>query len=337
MALAAKLFEHHPAEAMALVAKLFQQHPIEDSKTMDKTDQMNVDSEIVLQERVVKAIDLENNQEASQEDYYEIQSNQRREKAVLSDSEAQSQLGASKLSNQSENSKRSEPERSASRSNSNDSGGTEVRQAYIYAKREPTEEGQNIQAEKMAGESLSRDFVMKHEIEEGRIPKEMSEDNAGYDIKSTEKNGDIRFIEVKSISGQWGGEGITVSPNQINFAQEYKKAFWLYVVENIGKSNARLHKLQDPMKYVKGFKFNEAWKEIANSIDLENDINNLSEGSIGEEDIGSRIFHTDKGECWLVGWMQNGETVRVILKFDDDKHDETLPLNATKMRKLITK
>jgi hypothetical protein len=178
---------------------------------------------------------------------------------------------------------------------------------------------------------------MKHEIEEGRIPKEMSEDNAGYDIKSTEKNGDIRFIEVKSISGQWGGEGITVSPNQINFAQEYKKAFWLYVVENIGKSNARLHKLQDPMKYVKGFKFNEAWKEIANSIDLENDINNLSEGSIGEEDIGSRIFHTDKGECWLVGWMQNGETVRVILKFDDDKHDETLPLNATKMRKLITK
>jgi hypothetical protein len=176
---------------------------------------------------------------------------------------------------------------------------------------------------------------MKHEIEEGRIPKEMSEDNAGYDIKSTEKNGDIRYIEVKSISGQWGGEGITVSPNQINFAQEHKKDFWLYVVENIGKSNARLHKLQDPMKYVKGFKFNEAWKEIANSIDLENDINNLSEGSIGEEDIGSRIFHTDKGECWLVGWRQNGETVRVILKFDDNKLDETLPLNVTKMRKLI--
>ena len=178
---------------------------------------------------------------------------------------------------------------------------------------------------------------MKHEIEEGRIPKEMSEDNAGYDIKSTEKNGDIRFIEVKSISGQWGGEGITVSPSQINFAQEYKKAFWLYVVENIGKPNASLHKLQDPMKYVKGFKFNEAWKEIASSIDLKNDINNLREGSIGEEDIGSRIFHTDKGECWLVGWIQNGETVKVILQFDGDKHDETLPLNATKMRKFIKK
>ena len=88
------------------------------------------------------------------------------------------------------------------------------------------------------------------------------------------------------------------------------------------------------MKYVKGFKFNEAWKEIASSIDLENHIDNLREGSIGEEDIGSRIFHTDKGECWLVGWMQNGETVRVILKFDDNKLDETLPLNVTKMRKL---
>jgi len=88
---------------------------------------------------------------------------------------------------------------------------------------------------------------------------------------------------------------------------------------------------------VKGFKFNEAWKEIASSIDLKNDINNLREGSIGEEDIGSRIFHTDKGECWLVGWIQNGETVKVILQFDGDKHDETLPLNATKMRKFIKK
>ena len=334
MVRAAKLFEHHPAEAMALFAKLFQQYPFEDVKTTDKANQMNVYSESVLQESAVKAIDLENNQEASQEQYDEIQSNQRREKAILSDSEAQSLPGASKLSNQSEYSQRNEPDRSASRNNSNASGGTEVRQAYIYVKQEPTEKGQSIQAEKMAGESLSRDFVMKHEIEEGRIPKEMSEDNAGYDIKSTEKNGDIRFIEVKSISGQWGGEGITVSPSQINFAQEHKKAFWLYVVENIGKSNARLHKLQDPMKYVKGFKFNEAWKEIASSIDLENHIDNLREGSIGEEDIGSRIFHTDKGECWLVGWMQNGETVRVILKFDDNKLDETLPLNVTKMRKL---
>jgi hypothetical protein len=337
MAQAAKLFEQFPAEARALFAKLFQPYSSEEVKTTDRTNQIEVYSESILQERATKAIDLENNQEASQENYNQIQSNQRREKAILSDSEAQSPLGASKLSDQSEYSQRNERDLNASRNNSNSSGGTEVRQAYIYVKQEPTEKGQSIQAEKMAGESLSRNFVVKHEIEEGRIPKEMSEDNAGYDIKSTEKNGDIRFIEVKSISGQWGGEGITVSPSQINFAQEYKKAFWLYVVENIGKSNARLHKLQDPMKYVKGFKFNEAWKEIASSIDLENDLGNLREGSIGEEDIGSRIFHTDKGECWLVGWMQNGETVRVILKFDGNKLDETLPLNATKMRKLIKK
>ncbi len=325
------------AEQMALALKLVKQYTPEELAGLDKTNQIKATSENILQERPAIGIALENNQEASQEEYDQIQSNQRREKAISNDSEAHSQLGASKLSNQSEYSQRNEPDRISSRSNSNDSGGTEVRQAYIYVKQEPTEKGQSIQAEKMAGESLSRDFVMKHEIEEGRIPKEMSEDNVGYDIKSTEKNGDIRFIEVKSISGQWGGEGITVSPSQINFAQEYKKAFWLYVVENIGKSNARLHKLQDPMKYVKGFKFNEAWKEIASSIDLENDIDNLREGSIGEEDIGSRIIHTDKGECWLVGWMQNGETVRVILKFDDNKLDETLPLNATKMRKLIKK
>ena len=322
---------------MALMAKLAKQYTPEELARLDKTKQISIASNSVLEKKAVESVDLEFNQEDSQQEYDQLQSNQRREKTISNHSEEPIQLESSELSNHSVNSLGTEPDRSASRSISSGSGGTEVRQAYIYVKQEPTEKGQSIQAEKMAGESLSREFVIKHEIEEGRIPKEMSEDNAGYDIKSTEKNGDIRFIEVKSISGQWGGEGITVSPSQINFAQEYKKAFWLYVVENIGKSNARLHKLQDPMKYVKGFKFNEAWKEIASSIDLENTANNLREGSIGEEDIGSRIFHTDKGECWLVGWMQNGETVKVILQFDNLEHDETLPLNTTKMRKLNNK
>ena len=275
-------------------------------------------------------------QEPSQETYDPIESNRPRDKSTSQPSKIKSQLDTDKSTSYTGDERKDKPQRGSLNGNSGDSGGKEIVQAYIYMTQEPTEKGRNIQASKMDNESLSRDFVIRHETSEGREPTSMPGSNRGYDIKSTDRNENVRYIEVKSLSGLWGGEGITLSPTQIRFAQEFTQKFWLYVIENIGKQNARLYKLQDPMKYVKGFKLNQAWREIVNYIELKNDINNLNSGSIGEVDVNSRIFHTERGECKLVGWMQNGETVRVILKFDDNQHDEILPLNVTKMRKLKT-
>ena len=296
----------------------------------------DVGSEVLSKNTEEQELESELEQEPSQETYDPIESNRPRDKSTSQPSKIKSQLDTDKSTSYTGDERKDKPQRGSFNGNSGESGGKEIVQAYIYMTQEPTEKGRNIQASKMDNESLSRDFVIRHETSEGREPTPMPGSNRGYDIKSTDRNGNVRYIEVKSLSGLWGGEGITLSPTQIRFAQDFTKKFWLYVIENIGKQNARLYKLQDPMKYVKGFKLNQAWREIVNYIELKNDINNLDSGSIGEVDVNSRIFHTERGECKLVGWMQNGETVRVILKFDDNQHDEILPLNVTKMRKLKT-
>jgi len=209
----------------------------------------------------------------------------------------------------------------------------EIRSAYIYSIHAPTEDGSRIQAQKMGNEKISREIAIQHELDEGRTPEDMPGLNAGYDIESTEPGGDIRFIEVKSTAGRWSGAGITLSYSQINFASIKKDAFWLYIVENVSEKSPTLYKIQNPVKYIRGFKFNDAWKELAISIEASHQNLDFTFKGITHEDLGTRILHTDRGECWLIGWLQMGQSIQVTLQFDDD-NQLVLPLNITKMKKL---
>jgi hypothetical protein len=175
---------------------------------------------------------------------------------------------------------------------------------------------------------------MEHEISEGRKPEEMPVNNVGYDMESTEPNGDIRFIEIKSTKSLWGGDGVTLSSAQLNFAYIKKDAFWLYVIENIGSAHSKIYKIQNPAQHIRGFKFNEAWKEIAFSLEHSSSNQEVLEDGIGKEDLGTRILHVERGECFLIGWEQFGASVRVTLLFDDADEHVVLPLNITKMKKL---
>jgi hypothetical protein len=210
----------------------------------------------------------------------------------------------------------------------------EIREAYIYIEKESSPDGVEAQKSKMDSEDLSRRIVVEHEKAEGRHPEEMSTDNPGYDIESTGPNGDIRFIEIKSTKSLWGKDGITLSNAQLNLAYIKKDAFWLYVVENIGSAQSRIYKIQNPAKHIRGFKLNDAWKEIALSLEY----SLLNEDEIGEtlsaNDVGTRILHVERGECWLIGWEQIGVSVKVTLLFDHDDQHIVFPLNTTKMKKL---
>ena len=210
----------------------------------------------------------------------------------------------------------------------------EIREAYIYIERESSVEALEAQQNKMESESQSRRIVMEHEISEGRKPEEMPVNNVGYDMESTEPNGDIRFIEIKSTKSLWGGDGVTLSSAQLNFAYIKKDAFWLYVIENIGSAHSKIYKIQNPAQHIRGFKFNEAWKEIAFSLEHSSSTQEVLENGIGKEDLGTRILHVERGECFLIGWEQFGASVRVTLLFDDADEHVVLPLNITKMKKL---
>lgn len=210
----------------------------------------------------------------------------------------------------------------------------EIREAYIYIERESSVEALEAQQNKMESEGQSRRIVMEHEISEGRKPEEMPVNNVGYDMESTEPNGDIRFIEIKSTKSLWGGDGVTLSSAQLNFAYIKKDAFWLYVIENIGSAHSKIYKIQNPAQHIRGFKFNEAWKEIAFSLEHSSSAQEVLEDGIGKEDLGTRILHVERGECFLIGWEQFGASVRVTLLFDDADEHVVLPLNITKMKKL---
>ena len=89
-----------------------------------------------------------------------------------------------------------------------------------------TEEGE-ISAE-MVGMNIS----MEYEQSEGRNPIDVSENNLGFDIKSKDNEGNIRYIEVKARSD----EGLVkLTLNEWFKAKRFKKAFWLYVVVNIAR------------------------------------------------------------------------------------------------------
>ena len=211
-----------------------------------------------------------------------------------------------------------------------------IRNAYIYVTGSDTEETAYRRAVGMENEILSRDFVMNYEKNQGRTPIEMSQTNPGYDIESRDPNGSKskRFIEVKSISGEWGADGVDISPSQIMMAYEKGDEFWLYIIERVNSENRRMYLIQNPAKYTRAFKFNDAWKELALSLELEDlQIIDVSD-PIGPEDIGCAIFHASFGECFLIDWIPRGVGAEVVLRFTEFDEDLRRPFNPRTMKKI---
>lgn len=106
--------------------------------------------------------------------------------------------------------------------------------------------------------------VLKFEQEAGRFPVEMPHENPGYDIESRDAGGAVlRYIEVKSISGDWDSLGVALSSRQFNTAHLYNEQFWLYVVERAEQADARVYPIQDPARRVNQFFYDDGWRSVA--------------------------------------------------------------------------
>ena len=102
-------------------------------------------------------------------------------------------------------------------------------------------------------------WVLQYERQHGRKPKSMAHNNPGYDVES-QAGLRIRYIEVKSIAGPWDLSGVPVSPKQIEFAQEKKDQFWLYVVENaLDADTVKIHPIQNPVGKINQYRFDNGW------------------------------------------------------------------------------
>ena len=105
--------------------------------------------------------------------------------------------------------------------------------------------------------------VLKYERDNGRSPQERDHYHEGYDIESYDPTGQIvRYIEVKALSGRWGtGNAPSLTSAQFHKARELGKRFWLYIVEQATSANYRIYCIQDPVRRINQFLFDDGWKE----------------------------------------------------------------------------
>jgi len=91
-------------------------------------------------------------------------------------------------------------------------------------------------------EAIGMEVAMNHEREHGRQPEDVSQEKLGFDIRSTEPDGGVRYIEVKARATTGP---VTITPNEWLMAQRLRDEYWLYIVENAA-SDPVLYTIQDP-------------------------------------------------------------------------------------------
>ena len=86
-------------------------------------------------------------------------------------------------------------------------------------------------------------YVLEHEHEAGCITKDVSGDNIGWDITSTnKKTKEVKYIEVKGHSGR---QVTIMSPKEWSMAGKYHDRYYLYVVFH-ALTHPELHVKPDP-------------------------------------------------------------------------------------------
>ena len=114
--------------------------------------------------------------------------------------------------------------------------------------------------------------VMIYELQQERNPQDMNEvqfNFPGYDIKSTDpKSGEIRYIEVKSLRGDWGRRGVKVTRKQFETGGEYQDNYWLYVVERSEVDEEySITTIQNPVGLVGEFFYDVSWKQLNDLVE----------------------------------------------------------------------
>lgn len=91
-------------------------------------------------------------------------------------------------------------------------------------------------------EKMGMEIAKKYETENGRTPEDVYAENLGFDIRSTVKDGTIRYIEVKARAESGG---VALTQNEWFKAKRFKDDYYLYTIMNIGKK-PELYIIQNP-------------------------------------------------------------------------------------------
>ncbi|MCY1259362.1 hypothetical protein D9M69_279250 [compost metagenome] len=93
--------------------------------------------------------------------------------------------------------------------------------------------------------------------------------NPGFDLFEADATGQpVRWVEVKSMTGNLEHRPIGLSRTQFDFARSKGDAFWLYVVEHAtDPAKARVLRIQNPIASARTFTFDHGWRALAEIAD----------------------------------------------------------------------
>jgi len=112
-------------------------------------------------------------------------------------------------------------------------------------------------------------MALDYESSQGRSPKEMPHNNPGYDIRSTDAQGQLRYIEVKAHLGEWTPKDyVRLRKEQYQKALDEGDRYWLYVVDRVSEDEgARLYRIQNPARSATEYCFPGGWVALAQPVD----------------------------------------------------------------------
>jgi superfamily II DNA or RNA helicase len=116
-------------------------------------------------------------------------------------------------------------------------------------------------------ERIGMEIAMKFERENEREPEDVSKENLGFDIRSREKDGKVRYIEVKARAGIGS---VALTQNEWFKAQRLGNDYYLYVVWNAGKDpNTKPYIIQNPVANLQVDQKVEIVRYIVPAIEIE--------------------------------------------------------------------
>lgn len=94
-------------------------------------------------------------------------------------------------------------------------------------------------------EARGMEAARRYERDAGREPEDVSKENLGFDLRSSDADGNVRYIEVKARAGRGR---IAMSRNEWYQAHQLGDSYYLYVVWNATEPDARPIVIQNPAK-----------------------------------------------------------------------------------------
>lgn len=176
----------------------------------------------------------------------------------------------------------------------------------------------------LAVEVVARTAVCEYEQKRGRVAEQMAQTHPGYDIISRNPlTGELRYIEVKGVNGEWNQTGVGLSRLQFSNAQTLGDHYWLYVVEFVSDHHqTRVHSIQSPATQVTSFMFDGNWRGA-----VDDERADPSHAFIA----GARVRHQDFGLGRINTIEMRGSTRLMLIDFENDE-SRKMPLNLHTMK-----